>query len=143
MHDLLQKLGKHIVYEESPTEPGKRSRLWHYEDVRSVLTENRGTKKIRGIVVELPKSDVIPLNPECFLLMVNLEIFINRNASFFGHIDYLPNSLRWIELGGRSNIYIKHTVAFNLKCNYNPRHLVMFDLSSSGIRQLKEFKIRT
>ena len=41
MHDLLQKMGKQIVYEESPTEPGKRSRLWFYEDVYDVLTENQ------------------------------------------------------------------------------------------------------
>lgn len=28
MHDLLQQLGWHIVHQESPEQPGKRSRLW-------------------------------------------------------------------------------------------------------------------
>ncbi|XP_070667450.1 TMV resistance protein N-like [Malus domestica] len=147
MHDLLEKMGKHIVYEESPTEPGKRSRLWFHEDVYNVLTENRGTKKIRGIVVKLPEPDVIPLNAESFLQMVNLEIFINRNARFSGHVDYLSNDLRWIELDGRDfqylgfNIPQKHTVVFNLPSNYNPKHLVTFDIPNSGIRQLKGFKV--
>ncbi|XP_048431408.1 TMV resistance protein N-like isoform X1 [Pyrus x bretschneideri] len=140
MHDLLEKMGKSIVYEESPTEPGKRSRLWFHEDVYHVLTENRGTKKVKGIVVELPEPNVITLNAESFSQMVNLEIFINRNACFFGHVDYLPNDLRWIDLSGRSNIHREHTVVFNLPSNYNPRHLVMFDISYSGIRQLKGFK---
>ena len=40
MHDLLEKMGKRIVCEESPNEPGERSRLWHHEDVYRVLTKN-------------------------------------------------------------------------------------------------------
>ncbi|MED6161928.1 hypothetical protein PIB30_065496 [Stylosanthes scabra] len=33
MHDLLEAMGKHIVIQESPNDPGKRSRLWSYKDV--------------------------------------------------------------------------------------------------------------
>ena len=40
MHDLVQQMGKDIVRRESPQLPGERSRLWHYEDVLDVLTEN-------------------------------------------------------------------------------------------------------
>jgi len=40
MHDLLQDMGREIVRQESPKEPGKRSRLWIQEDVRHVLEEN-------------------------------------------------------------------------------------------------------
>lgn len=40
MHDLLEEMGKAIVCRESPTEPGKRSRLWLGKDVCSVLQEN-------------------------------------------------------------------------------------------------------
>ncbi|XP_040995573.1 disease resistance protein RPV1-like [Juglans microcarpa x Juglans regia] len=40
MHDLLQDMGREIVRQESPKEPGKRSRLWFHEDVRYVLEEN-------------------------------------------------------------------------------------------------------
>ncbi|XP_048431221.1 disease resistance protein RUN1-like isoform X2 [Pyrus x bretschneideri] len=141
MHDLLEKMGKHIVWQESPYEPGERSRLWFHKDVYDVLTENKGTEKIRSIVVELPKSDVIPLNPESFLRMGNLEILINRNAHFSGCVNYLPNSLRWFDLGGRSIINIKHTVVLNLQSNFHPRYLVKFDMSYSDIRQLKGFKI--
>ncbi|XP_070663819.1 TMV resistance protein N-like [Malus domestica] len=144
MHDLLEKMGKRIVSEESPIEPGKRSRLWHHEDVYRVLTENRGTKKIKGIVVKWPKPDLIPLNSKSFFKMVNLEIFISRNALFSGCVDYMPNYLRWIDLGGDkfriwgSNILQKHTVTFNLQ--YLPRHLVTYNMSYSDIRKLKGFK---
>jgi hypothetical protein len=40
MHDLLQEMGREIVRQESPTEPGERSRLWFHEDVCHVLEEN-------------------------------------------------------------------------------------------------------
>jgi hypothetical protein len=40
MHNLLRDMGREIVRLESPKDPGKRSRLWFYEDVRLVLEEN-------------------------------------------------------------------------------------------------------
>jgi hypothetical protein len=40
MHDLLQEAGREIVRQESPKEPGQRSRLWFHEDVRHILEEN-------------------------------------------------------------------------------------------------------
>ena len=40
MHDLLQEMGWAIVREKHPENPGKWSRLWQYEDITSVLTNN-------------------------------------------------------------------------------------------------------
>ena len=40
LHDLIQDMGREIVREVSPLEPGKRSRLWYHEDVFEVLSEN-------------------------------------------------------------------------------------------------------
>ena len=40
MHDLLQEMGRNIVYQECPKEPGKRSKLWLLEDVDDALTKN-------------------------------------------------------------------------------------------------------
>ena len=39
MHNLLQIMGKEIVRCESPKEPGRRSRLWTYEDVCLALMD--------------------------------------------------------------------------------------------------------
>lgn len=46
MHDLLQEMGWEIVRQESHKEPGKRSRLWLFEDVYDVLVKN----KVRDLV---------------------------------------------------------------------------------------------
>jgi len=40
MHNLLQKIGEEIIRRESPDEPGRRSRLWTYEDVCLALMDN-------------------------------------------------------------------------------------------------------
>ncbi|XP_035551720.1 TMV resistance protein N-like [Juglans regia] len=57
MHDLLQKMGQEIIYDESPEEPGRRSRLWHYKDVLHVLKNNTGTDVIEGMVLNLPNQN--------------------------------------------------------------------------------------
>ena len=40
MHDLLQQMGRDIVQQESLDLLGERNRLWCYEDVHKVLTQN-------------------------------------------------------------------------------------------------------
>ena len=40
MHELLQEMGRDIVHQECPKDPGKRSRLWLFEDIDNVLTKN-------------------------------------------------------------------------------------------------------
>ena len=40
MHDLVEEMGRDIVYRQSSDDPGRRSRLWFHEDVYRVLTEN-------------------------------------------------------------------------------------------------------
>ena len=49
MHDLLQDMAKKIIYEECLEEPGKRSILWSFEDINSVLTKNT----VRGYIENL------------------------------------------------------------------------------------------
>jgi len=41
MHDLLQEMGRNIVFQESPNDPCRRSRLWAQEDIDCVLTKNK------------------------------------------------------------------------------------------------------
>jgi hypothetical protein len=54
MHDLLQELGRDIVRQECPKEePGKRSRLWLYEDIDNVLTKNTVRDYLKDILIIL------------------------------------------------------------------------------------------
>ena len=42
MHDLLQGMGRNIVFEESPNNPDKRSRQCYKKDIVRVLTNDMG-----------------------------------------------------------------------------------------------------
>jgi hypothetical protein len=39
-HPLIERMGKELVRQESPNDPGRRSRLWSHEDIVQVLTNN-------------------------------------------------------------------------------------------------------
>jgi hypothetical protein len=39
MHDMIRDMGREIVRKESPSNPGKRSRLWFHDDVLNVLNK--------------------------------------------------------------------------------------------------------
>ena len=55
MHDLLQNMGRIIVHEECPIKPGKRSILWSFEDINSVLENNT----VRGYIENLSTYPII------------------------------------------------------------------------------------
>ncbi|XP_059653200.1 disease resistance protein RPV1-like [Cornus florida] len=59
MHQLLQDMGREIIRQESPKDPGKRSRLWYHNDAFSVLNEKTGTDSIEGLILNLnvPRED--------------------------------------------------------------------------------------
>ncbi|KAK2993776.1 hypothetical protein RJ640_018066, partial [Escallonia rubra] len=79
MHQLIQDMGREIVRQESPKEPGKRSRLWLHQQSYSVLKEmtlaggyKNFPKKLRwlcwhgfnlkSIPIELPLGNLVALD---------------------------------------------------------------------------------
>ncbi|XP_061991090.1 disease resistance protein RPV1-like [Rosa rugosa] len=126
MHDLIEEMGKDIVYQESPDEPGKRSRVWSEEDVDYILTNNTGTNKVIGIQVPW-QSSTISLNAKSFSKMKNLRYISMRRILFSGDIDYLSNQLRWLEWQ-----------ACPLQCfpsDFQANKLVELNITSRKIRQ--------
>ncbi|XP_050278851.1 TMV resistance protein N-like [Quercus robur] len=104
MHDLLQEMGKNIVYEECPKEPGKRGKLWLFKDINDVLTKNMGTKAIQGIVLKLHKQKEalhkqkeVYWNPESFSEAYDLKLLIIDDVHLLHEPKYLPNALRFLD----------------------------------------------
>ncbi|XP_021829801.1 TMV resistance protein N-like [Prunus avium] len=144
MHDLLEEMGKDIVYLQSPTEAGGRSRLWSYEDIEHVLASNTGTNQITRIVLNFPNrddvihfmlnfpnsDDEICLNADSFSKMKNLKIFIIYNVCLSGGVHYLPNSLRVIDW---------HGCPFqSFPPKFRPKELVVLNMPRNRIKQLGE-----
>ncbi|ONI28799.1 hypothetical protein PRUPE_1G162100, partial [Prunus persica] len=133
MHDLLEKMGKDIIEQESPTEPGGRSRLWFHSDVKHVLTNNTGTNKITGIMLNFPRKNYeIFLNVDkSFSKMKNLKILMNYNVCLYGEVslaDAFPNNLRVLDW--------KRGQYRSWPANFSPKALVVLHQPYSCIKQI-------
>ncbi|TXG46623.1 hypothetical protein EZV62_027874 [Acer yangbiense] len=59
MHDQLRDMGRQIVWQENLQDPGNRSRLWDRNEITTVLKLQKGTRNIRGIVLDLKRKMVM------------------------------------------------------------------------------------
>ncbi|XP_024030237.1 disease resistance-like protein DSC1 [Morus notabilis] len=135
MHDLVQDMGIEIVRQQSPDEPGKRSRLRSTEDVCNVLKTNAGTPGIHGIFLDLSKaSDVICLRSEVFKTMYNLKLLKLQDhcgeskLHFRKGLKYLPDELRYLHW---ENCSLK-----TLPRKFCPQNLVELHLNNNKLNQL-------
>ncbi|XP_052183210.1 disease resistance protein RUN1-like isoform X2 [Diospyros lotus] len=127
MHDLIQEMGCHIVNEESPREPGRRSRLWKYEDIYHTLTKKTGTETVEAIVLVSHKTNEISLSPDAFSKMSKLRLLKLSNVQLPNGLDYLSNDLRVLDWHG-----------YPSKClpsNFQPDSLVTLKMSNSCLKQ--------
>ncbi|PRQ22471.1 putative P-loop containing nucleoside triphosphate hydrolase, leucine-rich repeat domain, L [Rosa chinensis] len=128
MHDLLQEMGLEIVRRQSPEEPGKRSRLWSPEDIHNVLKKNKGTDKIRAMVMDLPELEVAHWKPEAFSNLSQLSLLHIRNVDLPEGLTFLSNSLRLLDWSGYP--------LRSLPQNFEPDQLIELNLCHSNIEHL-------
>ncbi|XP_028769801.1 TMV resistance protein N-like [Neltuma alba] len=132
MHDLVQQMGREIVRQEAPSNPCKRSRLWHYKDVLKVLRENLGSSNIEGIMLDPPQQEEVEWSGMAFEKMSNLRILVVRNSQFSTNPKYLPSSLRLLDWAGYPSTI--------LPPDFSPKKLVYIKLSGSLFRLEEPFK---
>ncbi|XP_065638909.1 disease resistance protein RUN1 [Quercus suber] len=128
MHNLLEEMGRNIVCQECFDDPGKRSRLWDYEDIDKVLRKNKGTEALKAmdIVSTYNEQQDACWNPEAFLKMDNLKFL--RIYGILHVPTHLPNGLRildWILYPSKS-----------LQSSFQLDELVQLCLQQSKIEQL-------
>ncbi|XP_028769769.1 TMV resistance protein N-like [Neltuma alba] len=131
MHDLAQQMGREIVRQEAPSNPCKRSRLWHYKDVLKVLRENLGSSNIKEIMLDLPQQEV-EWSGMAFEKMSNLRILVVRNSQFSTNPKYFPSSLRLLDCAGYPST--------TLPPDFSPKKLVYTKLPGSLFRLEEPFK---
>ncbi|KAH0976751.1 hypothetical protein GBA52_026470 [Prunus armeniaca] len=128
MHDLIQEMAWKIICEESP-EPGKRSLLWHHNDISHVFMNNTGTEAIEGIVVRLPQLQEVHWNcVEAFSKMLRLTVLEFDNIVISLAPKDLPNSLiiiRWSWYPSKS-----------LPPSFEPRFLIKLEMLHSKLVRL-------
>ncbi|KAL5778625.1 hypothetical protein ACOSQ2_009362 [Xanthoceras sorbifolium] len=128
MHDLVQEMGWEIVREQHHNEPGKWSRLWLCKDVYHVLTQNMGTQAVEGIMLDMPKKEIIHLSGNSFSTMRNLRLLKISNILFSNELEYLSDELRYLKWHGYP---LK-----SLPSSFQPKHLFKLDMCYSNIQYL-------
>ncbi|XP_062177036.1 disease resistance protein RUN1-like [Alnus glutinosa] len=130
MHDLLRDMGRKIVYEKYPNEPGKWSRLWLHEDAFDILTKHQGTKAVQGFTLELPSLRKVNFNSIAFIKMQRLRLLQLDHVRLIGDYKYLSKELRWLRWHGFPLKFMPN--------NFYPRNLVVIDLQYSNLIRVWE-----
>ncbi|MED6170776.1 hypothetical protein PIB30_034352 [Stylosanthes scabra] len=130
VHGLLQHLGKKIVQEEDPKDPGLRSRLWLFEDFSISLNSAMEGNKLKAIVLYegTSSSKHEYLNIEGLSKMRNLELLILYDKHFSGILPSLPHRLRYLLWDGYPFISLPSFEPYN--------RLVQLNLPDSRIKHL-------
>ncbi|KAB2627173.1 TMV resistance protein N-like [Pyrus ussuriensis x Pyrus communis] len=151
MHDLLEEMGREIVRQESIKEPGRRSRLWSYEDVHHVLTQKtlrnalplpsiNATEAVESIIVRWPHGDnVVKLNT-AFVEMTKLRLLKVYTHYLRPPIRKSVDQWKYEDL---KFLFKKLSYLFWDKCplkslssNFNPETLVEIDMQYSWVEHL-------
>ncbi|XP_061350170.1 disease resistance protein Roq1-like [Gastrolobium bilobum] len=124
LHDLIEDMGKEIVRQEAPEEPGKRSRLWSLNDIVQVLEDNKGTSSIQIIMLDFLKfEEAVKWDGNAFKEMRNLKTLIIGKGCFSEGPKHLPNSLKVLEWWRYPSP--------SLPSNFHPKNLVILKLPQS------------
>ncbi|XP_024983456.1 disease resistance protein RML1A-like isoform X2 [Cynara cardunculus var. scolymus] len=134
MHQLVQEMGRDIVRQESPDMPEERSRLWCHEESFNVLEQNRGTRKLKGLVLDMEMLekgnmyDSVELRTDALSKMDNLMLLQLNYVRLGGSYENFPKKLRWLCMHGFPLEYIPPKLQLE--------NLVALDMSYSSFKFL-------
>ncbi|KAF7847837.1 hypothetical protein BT93_L2526 [Corymbia citriodora subsp. variegata] len=119
MHDQLISMGREIVRQESPTEFGKRSRLWIEKEVLEVIGTEERKDKVQALEITGGYKEI---TNEEFERLQNLRFLKLGNGTFAGDFAKCHSKLKWISWKNPSNfkagtMYLDHLVVFKLSNN--------------------------
>ncbi|XP_020226179.1 TMV resistance protein N isoform X2 [Cajanus cajan] len=130
MHNLLIDLGRCIVREKSPKEPRKWSRLWDYQDLHKVMSDNMESENLEVIAIEgcIVKFDETTMRADALSKISKLKFLKLQFMDFCGSLDHLSNELGYLEW--------KEYPFKSLPPSFQPNNLVKLSLCRSNIKQL-------
>nr|XP_034918665.1 disease resistance protein RUN1-like isoform X1 [Populus alba] len=96
MHDLLRDMGREVVRESSPKEPGNRTRIWNQEDAWNVLEQHKGTEVVEGLALDVRASEDKSLSTASFAEMKFLNLLQINGAHLTRSFKLLSKELMWI-----------------------------------------------
>ncbi|XP_042483064.1 disease resistance protein RUN1-like [Macadamia integrifolia] len=127
MHDQIQSMGRAIVNNQSPMEPGRRSRLWSRDVIMKVLIGGKMNEMVEGIQLSFSSTENTCLHTHGFEKMPRLKLLQVDGATLEGSFQCLPSGLSW--LGWRRRPFDE------IPAEFYHGELVMLDLSGGQFKQ--------
>ncbi|CAN6722624.1 unnamed protein product [Malus baccata var. baccata] len=129
MHDLIQEMGKTIISEKSPNQPGRWSRLWNPEAITDMLTNKSGTEEVEALSLDLPSSKKkASFRTKAFVNMKKLRLLRLSYVELAGSFKHFPKELRWLR-------WRRFPFKYMPKHLLNQPKLVALDLRLSNLRK--------
>ncbi|XP_031270525.1 disease resistance-like protein DSC1 [Pistacia vera] len=135
MHDLLQEMGREIVRQESIYTPGRRSRLWHHDDVYRVLNKKMGTDTIRGLCFDMANIKEIHLDPDSFSKMDNLRFLTVDKSKYDDNNVYGFEGLEF-DFAELRCLSWKDYPCTSLPLKFSSENLAVLKMRRSNLKQL-------
>ncbi|XP_074350866.1 disease resistance protein RUN1-like isoform X2 [Apium graveolens] len=130
MHQSIQSMGREIIRQPSPKDPGQRSRVWHYKDSLEVLKDETGTRTIEGLALDMDmtKAYQTEFRTEAFSVMHRLRILKLNKVRLRGGYKDFPKKLKWLSWHGYTLRSLPNDFPFS--------SLVALDMQSSKLQTL-------
>ncbi|XP_031387055.1 disease resistance protein TAO1-like [Punica granatum] len=147
MHDFLRYLGREIVRNESPDEPGKCSRLWNHEDAISTLQNRKGTRKVFGLGLAF-NDESKSFSPGDFNPLSNLRFLKLDQANIQGDFRNCLPTLRSLDWAGCSkmadllNLHLDDVVILDLSYSQITRDTYSWTEIMKSTRKLKVLDLK-
>ncbi|WOH13505.1 hypothetical protein DCAR_0833015 [Daucus carota subsp. sativus] len=132
MHQLVQSMGREIIRQQSPRDPGQRSRLWHCRDSLKVLKDETGTGAVEGLALDMNTTNAYPaeLRTKAFFLMQKLRLLKLNNVRLSGGYKDFPKNLKWL-------CWHKYPLT-SLPADFPLSSLVAIDMQSSKLQTFNQ-----
>ncbi|XP_016572551.2 TMV resistance protein N [Capsicum annuum] len=127
MHDLIEDMGRYVV-KKIQKDLGEPSRIWDVEDFEEVMLNNTETKSMESIWLHDDSIKKLRLSKQVMKNMERLKILHINEFDTHDAIEYLPNSLCWIEIFGYP--------WESLPEDFEPKTLVHLELREGLLRHL-------
>ncbi|XP_042488213.1 uncharacterized protein LOC122068364 isoform X10 [Macadamia integrifolia] len=127
MDNQIRGMGRAIVNNQSPMEPGKRSRLWSRDIIMKVLKGGKWNEMVDGIQLSFSSNENSCLQTDGFKKMPKLRLLQVDGATLKGSFQCLPSGLSW--LGWRG------CPLDEIPAKFYHEELVMLDLSHGQFKQ--------
>ncbi|XP_017222905.2 disease resistance protein RPV1-like isoform X2 [Daucus carota subsp. sativus] len=120
MHQSIQSMGREIIRQQSPKDPGQRSRLWHCKDSLKVLKDEAGTGAIEGLALEMKttKAYQAELGTKAFSMMHKLRLLKLNNVQLSGGLVAIDMQSSKLQTFNQGNVLLGSLKFLNLShCN--------------------------